>query len=307
MNTLSQNTANRTRNPLESWLNFSKALEPNIERILNRFEGLGYTVLLQPDIISGRHQGILRSYCNGILGDRFRQAMQRINPEVTPQQIETILHQLTATRTLPLMQHNRQWHLQLLNGIKITSANDPSQLITLKLLDFSNLFNNDWLVIYSFPVVEANYQHCLDLVIFINGLPLAVFQGLHGGHNPWALRAACVQIQEDQTRLPKFFALNELLVLSNGIQSRIGTLASQWKQFSQIHSTNGENIPFPGETEIETLILNIFDPRRFLEIIQHFIVFRQSRTKLTKKLRSHSFCTLNIPKANNMKILAYSK
>jgi len=296
MNRLPPNTAIRTRNPLASWLNFSKASEPSIEQTLTWFETLGYTVLLQSDIVSGRHQAILRSYCNGILGDRFREAMQRINPEVAPQQIETILHQLTATRTMPLMQQNRQWHLQLLDGIRMTSVSDPSKLITLKLLDFSNLLNNDWLVIYSFPVIEADYQHYLDLVVFINGLPLAVFQGLHGGQNSWSLRSACLRLQEYQAHLPKFFSFNELLVLSNGIQSRIGTVTSQWKQFSKIHSTHEEYIPLPGQTEIETLILSIFDQRRFLEIIQHFILFRQSRTKLTKKLRHHSFCTINIPR-----------
>lgn len=293
MNIPSQNTADRTRDPLASWLNYSKAIEPSVERTLTWFEVLGYTVLLRSDIISGRHQAILRSYCNGILGDRFRQAMQRINPEVSPQQIESILLQLTATRTMPVIQQNRQWHLQLLDGIRIDSA-------TLKLIDFSNLLNNDWLAIYSFPAIEANYQHCLDLVIFINGLPLAVFHGLHAGEEAWSLRAACLQIQEYQVHLPKFFSFNELLVLSNGIQSRIGTLTSQWKQFIPIHSVNGENIPFSGGTEIETLIPGIFDKRRFLEIIQHFIVFRQSRTKLTKKLRSHSFCTINIPRTKKI-------
>lgn len=289
-----QNIANRTRARATEWLNFSKA--PSVERTLTWFEVLGYTVLLQSDLVSGRHQAILRSYNHGILSDRFRQAIQRINPEVPPQQIESILHQLIATRTMPLVQQNRQWHLQLLQGMRINSL-ATGKPATLQLIDFSNLLNNDWLVLYSFPVIEGDYQHCLDLVIFINGLPLAVFQGLHGGNQPWSLRATYLQLQEYQAHLPKFFSFNELLVVSNGVNSRIGTLTASWKQFIPIRSVNGEEFPFPGQTEIETLIQGIFDKRRFLEIIQHFILFRQSRTKLTKKLRSHSFCTLNLPKS----------
>ncbi|WP_228041764.1 type I restriction endonuclease [Planktothrix mougeotii] len=289
MNRLSQNTANRTRSALASWPNSSKAIEPSVERTLTWFEALGYTVLLQSDIISGRHQAILRSYCHGILGERFHQTMQRINPQVSPQQIESILDQLRATRTMPLMQQNRQWHLQLLHGIRIntllTISNKP---ITLQLLDFSNLLNNDWLVIYSFPVIEGDYQHCLDLVIFINGLPLVVFQGLHGGEESWSLRAACLRLQEYQVHLPKFFSFNELLVLSNGIQSRIGTLMNDWKQFIPIPAINKEDVPFLGETEIEMLIQGFFDQRRFLQIVQNGIIFRQSRTKLTKKLPKKS-------------------
>ncbi|OCQ92160.1 hypothetical protein BCD67_19630 [Oscillatoriales cyanobacterium USR001] len=272
-------------------------MEPLVEHTLTWLEVLGYTVLLESDIISGRHQTVLRSYCNGILGDRFRQAMQRINPTVSPQQIESILHQLTTTPSLPMLQQNRRWHLQLLDGIRVESPlAEDGRPLTLKLIDFSNLLNNDWLAIHSFPVIEGDYQHCLDLAIFINGLPLAVFHGLHGGHEAWSLRTAYLQLQEYQTHLPKFFSFNELLVLSNGVQSRIGTLTNSWKQLMRIHSANGEQVPFAGETEVETLIQGIFDKRRFFEIIQYFIVFRQSRTVLTKRLHPHRFCTIAIPK-----------
>ena len=292
-----QNTTNRTRERVTSWLNGSKSMEPLVEHTLTWFEVLGYTALLQSDIVSGRHQAVLRSYCNGILGDRFRQAMQRINPTVTPQQIESILHQLTTTRSLSMLQQNRQWHLQLLNGIQVeSSVTEYGTPVTLELIDFSNLLNNDWLVIHSFPVIEGDYQHCLDLVIFINGLPLAVFHGLHGGDESWSIRTAYLQLQDYKDHLPKFFSFNELLVLSNGVQSRIGTLITSWKQLITIHSVNGEDRHFAGQTEIEKLIQGVFDKRRFCEIIQYFIVFRQTRTMLTKKLISHSFCTIPTPK-----------
>lgn len=140
---------------------------------------------------------------------------------------------------MPLLQQNRQWHLQLLHGIPVGSSTDPHQQTTLKLVDFNTLSNNDWLVIRSFPVIEGDVQHCLDLVVFINGLPLAVFHGLHGGEEAWSLRAAYLQMQAYQSNLPKFFSLNEFLIL---------------------------------------------------------VVFQQGRTKLTKKLRSHSFCTIALPK-----------
>ncbi|HLO48766.1 MAG TPA: type I restriction endonuclease [Kamptonema sp.] len=272
-------------------------MEPLVEHTLTWFEVLGYTALVQSDIVSGKHQTVLRSYCNGILGDRFCQAMQRINPTVTPQQIESILHQLTTTRSLPMLQQNRQWHLQLLNGIQVeSSVTDDGRPVTLQLIDFFNLLNNDWLVIHSFPVVEADYQHCLDLVVFINGLPLAIFHGLHGGDESWSLRTAYLQLQEYKDRLPKFFSFNELLVLSNGVQSRIGTLTTSWKKLIPIHSVNGEEYPFTGQTEIEKLIQGVFDKRRFFEIIKYFIIFRQTRKMLTKKLIYNSFCTITTPK-----------
>ncbi|WP_416669624.1 type I restriction endonuclease [Egbenema bharatensis] len=279
-----------------SWLRYSEPVESNVERALTWFEVLGYTALLQSDIISGYHQAVLQNYRDGILGDRFCQAMQRINPTASPQQIEAILHQLTTSHSAPTMQQNYQWHRQLLHGISIEcSGTHPNRLPTLRLIDFFNPLNNDWLVIHSFPVIEADEQHCLDLVVFINGLPLAVFQGLHRGNEAWSFRAAYFQLQKYKAHLPKFFSFNELLVLSNGDQSRIGTLTTRWKQFIPIRSTNGENAPFAGETEVETLIQAIFDRRRFFEIIQHFIVFHQNPTMLTKRICPHSFCTIPDP------------
>jgi type I restriction enzyme R subunit len=123
-----------------------------------------------------------------------------------------------------------------------------------------------------------------------------VFHGLQGGEEAWSLRAAYLQLQAYQSNLPKFFSLNELLILSNGVQSRIGTLTSSWKGFVPIRSVNGEDAPFAEEAEIETLIQGVFDKRRLFEILLHFVVFQQGRTKLTKKLRSHSFCTITLPK-----------
>lgn len=271
-----------------------------IERVLTWFEVLGYTVLLQSDIVSGQHQSILQNYRNGILGDRFRQAMQQINPTASPQQIESVFQELTTLRSTPILQQNHQWHLQLLNGIATEcSVNGSPQCSTLQLVDFANLLNNDWLVIHSFPVVEADQQHCLDLVVFINGLPLAVFQGPLLQEGAWSFRAAYLQLQTRKEHLPKFFSFNELLVLSNGVQSRVGTLTTQCKQFVPIRSVNGEADLFAGETGTEALIQGIFDKQRFFEILQHFIIFRQSRTKLTltKKLRSHSFCTITSPRS----------
>lgn len=296
MNSLRQNTANRTRSTIKNRVNFCQSIDPFIEKILTCFEEIGYTVLLESDIISGRHQEILRSYCNGIIGNRFRQAMARINPTVPPQQIELIYHLLTQIYIMPMMQQNRRWHLQLLASINVdASVINSHRLAALKLVDFSNLLNNDWLAIYSFPVIEGDYQHCLDLVVFINGLPLVVFHGIHGGDKSWSLRSAYFQLQEYKEHLPKFFSFNELLVLSNRDQSRIGTLTSQWKQFIPIHSAKGEDTPVPEKTEIESLIQSVFHKPSFLEIIQHFIVFQQSRTKLNKRLIFDPFWTVNNP------------
>jgi type I restriction enzyme R subunit len=199
---------------------------------------------------------------------------------------------------MSLLQRNHQWHSQLLNGIPVEAPGaEQHQATTLQLIDFANVQNNDWLVVHSFPVIEGDHQHCLDLVVFINGLPLAVFHGLHIGEEAWSLRAAYFQLQRYKAHLPYFFSLNELLVLTNGVQSKIGTLNASWRQFFPIQSINGEESLLPRQTEAEILIQDVFDKRRLLEIMQHFIVFHQNRTQLTKRLCTHSFCAVPLPQS----------
>jgi type I site-specific restriction-modification system R (restriction) subunit len=274
----------------------SQSIDLTLEQTLSWFEELGYVVLLQSDIVSGRHQAVLQNCRYGILSDRFRQAIQRLNPELSQQQLESVLQQITASRPLPLLQQNRQWHLQLLNGVRVQSDNPHPA--TAKLIDFTQAGNNDWLVIRSFPVLEADYQHCLDLVVFVNGLPLVVLHGFQGGETAWLLRSAYLQLQTYQANLPRFFGLNELMILSNGMQARLGTISSSWKQFMPLHSDHEIHETEPlgtREPEMKRFIYTIFTQQRLLEIIQHFIVFRQERTNLTKKLRAQSFCTLSLP------------
>lgn len=165
MNRLPQNTVNRIESSPVSWLNFSDLVEPIIEQTLTWFEVLGYTVLLQSDIVSGRHQSILQHYHNGMLVDRLYPALRRINPTASQPQLEDILHQLAAPRTQPIVLQNRQWHGQLLQGIPVSSRIDPQSQSLIKLVDFDHLLNNDWLVTRSFPVVEADHQRCLNLEI----------------------------------------------------------------------------------------------------------------------------------------------
>ncbi|MFH7244717.1 MAG: type I restriction endonuclease [Spirulina sp.] len=268
----------------------SEIFGDTIEQILFLFESLKYTTLLQSDIVSGRHQPILQSHYNYILGDRFCQAMQRINPNISLEQVETILHQLRWPQTMPGLKRNYQWHRQLLHGIAVKpSLKNPEKQTILHLLDFSDVAKNDWLVIYSFPVIEADYQHCLDLVVFINGLPLVVFHGLHGQGESWSLRAAYLQLREYQAHLPKFFSFNEFLVFSTGEDYQIGTLTSSWKQLVALKSSHKKRTALSEETPTELFIKNVFSQQNLLEILRRSITFTVRRTLLNKKITDYSF------------------
>jgi type I restriction enzyme R subunit len=269
-----------------------------LEFTLTWFEVIGYDVLLQADITSGRHQTILRSYCNGVLGSRFREAMGRINPHASPGQIESALKELTKVSSLPMLQQNYLWHNCVLNGIEVASSANSAfaPATTLQLIDFTALSKNDWLVIQGFPALKEDYSHCLDLVVFVNGLPLVVFGGLFLEDREWSLRTAYSQLQEWTSNLPHFFAFNELMVVSNGLRSRIGTLTTAWKQFIAIRSTiGGKTSHLPAETQMVTLLTEVFDKRRFLEILRHFIVFSCESTGIKKRLRPHGFCNVIVP------------
>ncbi len=257
--------------------------------MLTHFEKLGYAVLLQTDIVSGQHQTILQSCRRGVLGDRFRLAIQRINPSCSVSDIEAVLQKLTRDCSIPLVQHNRLWHLGLLEGIPVKSRVSSLQRAkSLQFIDFSNPYNNDWLVIHGFPVIDGEHQHCLDLVVFINGLPLTIFHGLHIGPEAWSLRAAYLQLTNYQAHLPHFFSFNEFLVLTNGEQARIGTVTNRFNQFIRIEPAYIKYNNTLEKSEIEILLQSIFIKQKFLQTIHKRIVFQRSQTTLNKKIRSYS-------------------
>lgn len=267
---------------------------------LTWFEVIGYTVLLEPDITLGKHQIGRSSYSDVVLYQRLHDALQKINPTKPDEAIAAAIYQVTCTHSSDLLENNRRFHKLLTNGVQVEYLyNEEIVHDFVWLIDTSNLLNNDWLAIHPLTVVEGSYTHCPDVVVFINGLPLAVIVSIQLSDEQVIFKEGYQRIQTYCQQIPKLFDYNTFLVITYGNRARVGTLTSDWQEFLPWRTIDGEDFPAKGATELEVLIQGIFDKRRFLEQVLHLIVFEENGTSISKKLLRQPFCTTQYPKKSS--------
>src|SRR5208282_3684398 len=111
-----------------------------------------------------------------------------------------------------------------------------------------------------------------DIVLFVNGLPLAVIELKNAADENATVRGAFKQLQTYKAEIPSLMAYNAALVISDGLDARAGTISSEWERFMPWRTIDGRALAAPTEPQLEVLLKGMFDPRRFLDIVRHFIV-----------------------------------
>lgn len=277
----------------------SNITESEIEQAtLDWFKGLGYSILNGPDIAPGELFAERANYGDVILEGRVRSALTNINPKVPPEAIEDAYRKLTRTiHESPLLAaNNHRFHKMLTDGVDIEYKNSEGRIVGDKvwLIDFDNPDNNDWLAVNQLTVVEGQNNRRPDIVVFTNGLPLGVIELKNPSDENATIKDAFNQFQTYKKEIPALFPYNEILIVSDGIEARAGTLTADWEWFLPWRTIEGEDIAPKGLPELEVLIKGIFDKRRFLDLIRYFIVFEVDGPEIAKKMAVyHQFHAVN--------------
>jgi len=162
------------------------------------------------------------------------------------------------------------------------------------LLDLEDLSNNDWLAVNQFTVIEDRRNRRPDVVIFVNGLPLGVIELKNPADEKATIRQAFNQLQTYKNDIPGLFIYNELLVISDGLEARSGTLTGSWDRFMPWRTIDGKEIAPRGSLELEVLLKGVFDKQRFLDLILNFIVFEDDGSSIFKIASAyHQFHAVN--------------
>lgn len=233
------------------------------------------------------------SYEDPILELRLRNALDRLNPALPPQAIEDAAQKIIHPPHPTLDLNNHAVYRMLVDGITIELPNRPHgrPFDIAKVIDFENLENNDFLAVRQFTMLENRRERRMDIVVFVNGIPVAVFELKHPALQTDSLRAAWQQLQTYKAEMPSLFAYNQLLVVSNGTEARIGTISSPFERFAPWRDMEQGA---ESRSTLETLIRGVFTPRNLLDIIRHFIVFESDGQTLTKKVAGyHQFHAVN--------------
>ena len=203
------------------------------EAALAWLESLGYAILHGPDIAPGEPFAERDDYGQVVLEGRLRQALQRLNPQAPPDALDEAFRRLTRPDSPSLVANNHAVHRYLVEGVPVEYQRADGSLRgdLIRVLDYDDPDNNDWLAVNQFTVVEDRRERRPDMVLFVNGLPLAVIELKNPADESATIWSAFNQLQTYKQQIPSLFVYNEALVVSDGVQARIGTLTADREWF----------------------------------------------------------------------------
>ena len=186
----------------------------------------------------------------------------------------------------------------LINGVEIEYQDSEGRVRgdQVRVIDFDNPTNNDWLAVNQFTVTEDQNERRPDVILFVNGLPLGVIELKNPVDEDAIIWTAWHQLQTYKAELPTLFSMNEALVISDGTEARVGTLTAGREWFKPWRTITGETLADPHMTELQVMLEGIFEPGRFLALIRDFIVFEDDGSgDLVKKMAGyHQFHAVGV-------------
>ncbi|GAB4324734.1 MAG: type I restriction endonuclease subunit R [Candidatus Zixiibacteriota bacterium] len=261
-------------------------------------EALGYTILSGPEIAPGEPAAEREDYEQVILESRLRQALQRLNPQVPADALEEALRKLTRPDMPTLVANNHLIHKYLVDGVPVEYQRADGSIggDLVRVLDYDMPENNEFLAVNQFTVVEDRHERRPDVVLFVNGLPLAVIELKNAATESATIWSAFNQFQTYKEQIPRLFAFNEALVISDGVQARIGTLTSDREWFMPWRTIEGEELADTLLPQLQVVLEGVFEKRRFLDMVRHFIVFEDTGGGvLVKKMAGyHQYHAVNL-------------
>ena len=242
--------------------------------IISELQEKGYDYLYGPDIDRDYHEVILKDY--------FDSAMFKINPKITTDIVEEAYKTIKNLGLLKLEDMNAAFHKYLIEGVPVSyRANGEQSTFTVHLIDFEIPQSNDFKVINQYTIIEYKNKRP-DILIFINGIPMVLFELKNMVNADTTVEDAYKQIKNYQLDIPTLFYYNAFNVISDGLDTRVGTITSDFTRYMAWKSENGERPKESGVNYFTTLIHGVFLKERILDIIRNFIVFQDSKGKTIK-------------------------
>ena len=257
--------------------------------LIDWFKQLGYEYKFGPDISPG---GLLveRDFKEVILESRLKNALKRLNPDLPEKAVEDVVYKLKSAEHPNLEIVNKEVYRMLAEGIKVEVKDNQGNVRGrfVKVFDFENPLNNEFLVVNQFTVQGIERIRRPDVVVFINGIPVAIFELKNPTLEEATIQTAYQQLQEYKKDIPEIFKYNQILVISDLLETKYGTISSSWEWFKKWRGIEKEDEKLEGVTELEVLVKGIFSKVRILDIIENFIVFEADSekdvSKYTKKI-----------------------
>ena len=295
----------------------AKITESEIETFAIRlFERLGYTYIYAPDIAPDSDAPERGRYDEVVLSQRLATAVKRINPGLPEAVLQDAVRQVERVQSPDLLANNETFHRMLTEGVRVSYQKDGATRGDLVwLVDFANPDNNEFAVVNQFTVIQNNQKKRPDLILFVNGLPLVVIELKNPADENATVKSAYQQLQTYKDTIPGLFTYNAVLVVSDGLEARTGSISAGLSRFMAWKSADGKAEASRLVGQLETLINGMLNKATLLDLVRHFIVFEKSRKEdphtgvvsisTVKKLAAyHQYYAVNAAVASTLRAAA---
>ncbi|KLU02282.1 Type I restriction-modification system, restriction subunit R [Rhodopirellula islandica] len=223
-----------------------------------------------------------------VLKDRLAEAVARLNPDLPQSAVDDVVHVVANPDHPSLEQNNRQLHRLYTNGVKVEySTDDGKETLYAQIIDFQNPDNNDLLVVNQFSVAGTKQARRPDVVVFVNGLPLAVVELKNPADESADVWKAYSQLQTYKDEISDLLAYNVALVISDGITARVGSLTANKERFMPWNTIKNEDDRPLLEYQLEKVVRGFFDPELFVNYMRYFVLFEDDGDSLIKKIAGY--------------------
>ena len=283
--------------------------ESTVEAVaLDRLGSLGWTVLNGPDIAPDAPTAERTDYGEVVLQGRLRSALARLNPDLPDDALDDAVRRLTRPAGATLEARNRDFHRMLVAGVTVEYADAEGRVHggQVRVLNFHEPEDNDWLAVNQFTVVENGHERRPDVVLFVNGLPVAVIELKNPADENATIHAAFKQLQTYKAEIPSLFAFNAALIVSDGLEARIGTLTAGWEWFKRWRTIAGEALADPSLPQLRVLLEGAGAQHRLLALVRDFVAFEDdgSGTLIKKMAGYHQFHAVQTAVAETLRAAA---
>ncbi len=263
--------------------------EDQLEQLcLDWFKSIGYDYVCGYDIAPDGDNPERTDYRQIVLFDRLLTQLQKINSHIPVSVLETVSHQIAKPETPILIKSNKAFHRFLLEGVKVEFKDEGKDKTDyVQLLDFATAANNQFLVVNQYTLSGAKQMRRPDLIVFINGLPLAVIELKNPADESADIWSAYQQLQTYKDEVSDLFVFNEALAVSDGINARVGSLTANKERFLPWRTVANQDDKPLFEYRLETLVKGFFKPELFLDYIHYFILFEQDGDAVIKKIAGY--------------------
>ncbi|MBN2251120.1 MAG: type I restriction endonuclease subunit R [Candidatus Altiarchaeota archaeon] len=265
------------------------------EAALEILEEMGYAVVYGPDIAFDGPEPERKSYQNVVLVDRLKKAVDRLNPDVSRDAREEAVRRVLRLEGIDLISANTCFHSYLTDGVAVEckkGGEDRPDIV--RLFDHRDAENNEFLAVNQYTVTEGKYNRRPDIVLFVNGIPMAVIELKNPADEDATIWSAYNQLQTYKKEIASLMSYNEFLVASDGTDARVGTISSGREWFMPWKTFDGKTTAKKNVPQLEVLLKGMFEKERFLDLAKNYVTFKKEPKKTIKALAGyHQYRAVN--------------